>query len=47
MLETFKGMLLELGPDPRFSFACEQVEWSNNVREVWDEFPVKVGKSGE
>ena len=47
MFEMFKGMLLELGPDPRFSFASEQVEWSDNVREVRDELPVKVCKSGE
>ena len=47
MFEMFKGTLLELGPDPGFSFASEQVEESDNVREVWDELSVKVCKSGE
>ena len=47
MFEMFKGALLELGPDPGFSFASEQVEGSNNVREVQDEFPVKVCESSE
>ena len=47
MLKTFKGSLLELGPDPGFSFASEQIKGGDNVREVWDELPVKVCKSGE
>ena len=47
MFETFKGVLLELGPDPGFSLASEQVEGGDNVREVRDELAVKVCKSGE
>ena len=47
MFEMFKGVLLELGPDPGFPFASEQVKRGDNVREVWDEFPVKVCKSSE
>ena len=47
MLKMFKGSLLELGPDPGFPFASEQVKGGNYVREVRDEFPVKVCKSSE
>ena len=47
MLEAFERLLLELGPHPGFPFASEQVEGGNNVGEVWDEFPVEIGKSGE
>ena len=47
MFETFKGTLLELGPDPGFPFVSEQVKGGDDVREIWDEFPVKVCKSGE
>ena len=47
MFETFKGSLLELGPNPGFPFAGKKVEGSDNVGKIWDEFPVKVGKSGE
>ena len=47
MLKMFKSSLLELGPDPGFSFASEQVKGGDNVREVWDELSVKVCKPGE
>ena len=47
MFETFKGMLLELGPNPRFPFVSEQVEGGYNIGKIWDEFPIKVCKSGE
>ena len=47
MFETFKGSLLELGPDPGFPFASEQVKGGDDVGEIWNEFPVKVCKSGE
>ena len=47
MFKMFKHLLLELGPHPWFPFVSEQVEGSDNVREVWDELPVKVCKSGE
>ena len=47
MFETFKGLLLELGPDPGFPFASEKVKGGNNVRKVQDDLPVKVCKSGE
>ena len=47
MFKALKCRLLELGPHPGFSFVSEQVEGSDNVREVWDELPVKVCKSGE
>ena len=47
MFETFEGMLLELGPNPGFPFVSEQVEGGYNVGKVWDEFSVKVHKSGE
>ena len=47
MFKVFERSLLELGPHPGFPFASEQVEGSNNVREVQDELPVKVCKSGE
>ena len=47
MFEAFKGFLLELGPDPGFSFAGKKVEGGDNVGEIRDEFPVKVGKSSE
>ena len=47
MFEMFEGSLLELGPDPRFSFASEQVKGGDNVREIWNKFPVKVHESSE
>ena len=47
VFEAFKGFLLELGPDPGFSFASEKVEGGDNVGEVGDEFPIEVGKSSE
>ena len=47
MFEAFECSLLELGPHPGFPFASEQVEGGNNVGEIWDEFPIEVGKSGE
>ena len=47
MFETFKGSLLELGPNPGFPFASEQVKGGDNVREIWNEFPIKVGESSE
>ena len=47
MFKTFKGMLLELGPDPGFPFASEQVKGGNNVRKVRDELPIKVCKPSE
>ena len=47
MFEMFKGSLLELGPDPGFPFAGKKVEGGDDVGEIRDEFPVKVGKSGE
>ena len=47
MFKAFECSLLELCLHPGFPFASEQVEGSNNVREVQDEFPVKVCKSGE
>ena len=47
MFKTFEGSLLELGPDPRFTFPSEQVEGGYDVGKVWDEFPVKVCEPGE
>ena len=47
MFEVFKGFLLELGPDPRFSFVGKKVEGGDDVGEVRDKFPVKVGKFSE
>ena len=47
MFETFKSLLLESCPGPRFPFMSEQVKGGDNVGEVWDEFSVKVCKSGE
>ena len=47
MLEMFKGLLLELGPNPGFPFMGEKVEGGNDVGKIRDELPVKVGKSGE
>ena len=47
MFKALKCPLLELGPHPGFPFASEQLEGTDNVREVWDELPVKVCKSGE
>ena len=47
MLETFKSMLLELGPYPGFSLASEEVEGGDDVGEVWNEFPVEIGESSE
>ena len=47
MLEAFERLLLELGPHLGFPFVSEQVEGGDNVGEIWDEFPVEIGKSGE
>ena len=47
MFETFKGMLLELGPCPGFTFLSEQVEGGYDVGEVRDEFSVKICKTSE
>ena len=47
MFEAFEHLLLELGPHPGLPFASEQVEGGDNVREIWDEFPVEVGKPSE
>ena len=47
VFEAFKSLLLESCPGPRFPFMSEQVKGYNNVGEVWDEFSVKVCKSGE
>ena len=47
MFETFKGLLLELGPNPGFPFVGEKVEGGDDVGKIWDKFPVKVGKSSE
>ena len=47
MFKVFERPLLELGPYPGFPFVSEQVEGSNNVREVQDELPVKVRESSE
>ena len=47
MFEMFKRLLLELGPHPGFPFASEQVEGGNNVGEIWNEFPVEIGKFSE
>ena len=47
MFETFKSFLLELGPDPGFPLAGKKVEGGDDVGEIRDEFPVKVGESGE
>ena len=47
MFEAFEHLLLELGPHPGFPFASKQVEGGNDVGEIWDEFPVEIGQSGE
>ena len=47
MLETFKSILLKSSPDPGFSLMSEQVKGSDNVGEIWNEFPVEVHKPGE
>ena len=47
LFETFNGFLLELGPDPGFSFMGKKVEEGNNVGDIRDEFSVKVRKSSE
>ena len=47
MLEMLKGVLLELGPRPRFALPSEQVERGYDVGEVRNEFSVKVCKSSE
>ena len=47
MFESFEGFLLELGPDPGFSFMGKKVKGGNDVGEIRDKFPVKVGKSSE
>ena len=47
MFGLLEGLLLKPCPDPRFSLLSEQVKGSDNIREVWDEFPVKVRKSSE
>ena len=40
-------MLLELGPYPGFALSSEQVEGCHDIREIRDEFSVKVCKSRE
>ena len=47
MFEMFKGALLKLSPGPGFSLSSEQVEGGDNVGEIWDKFPVKIGESSE
>ena len=47
MFECVKGVLLQSRPDPRFVLSSEEIEGGDNVREVWYEFSVEVGKSCE
>ena len=47
MFERVKGVLLQSHPNPRFVLLSEEIEGSNDVREVWYEFSVEVGKSCE
>ena len=47
MFEMFKCTLLELGPCPGFPFPGEQVERGYNVREIRDEFSIKIRESSK
>ena len=47
MFEAFESILLKLSPDPGFSLMSKQVKGGDNVREIWNEFPVEVCKPGE
>ena len=47
MFEHVKGILLQSRPNPRFILSSEEIEGGDNVREVWYEFLVEVGKSCE
>ena len=47
VLEAFECALLKRGSSPRLVFPDEEVEWSNDMREIQDEFVVKVHESQE
>ena len=47
MFECFKGVLLQLHPDPGFVLSSEEIEGGDDVQEVWYEFSVEVGESCE
>ena len=43
--EGIKSLLLEWSPVPRLVLSSEEIEGGDNMREVWDEFAIKICES--